>query len=142
MTPTLFLRIASVLSLIHCVLHTVGGVFGSPKHGAEEIAVIETMKSHHFEIAGSMRSYWDFFFGYGLLVTIVLFFLSVFFWQLASLARTNPAWMRPILIVFCLNFLAMSLVAWKYFFIAPAVVEILIAVSLALAFVKSSVTTS
>jgi hypothetical protein len=141
-TPTLFLRIASVLSLIHCVLHTVGGVFGSPKHGAEEIAVIETMKSHHFEIAGSMRSYWDFFFGYGLLVTIVLFFLSVFFWQLASLARTNPAWMRPILIVFCLNFLAMSLVAWKYFFIAPAVVEILIAVSLALAFVKSSVTTS
>jgi hypothetical protein len=124
------------------VLHTVGGVFGSPKHGAEEIAVIETMKSHHFEIAGSMRSYWDFFFGYGLLVTIVLFFLSVFFWQLASLARTNPAWMRPILIVFCLNFLAMSLVAWKYFFIAPAVVEILIAVSLALAFVKSSVTTS
>jgi hypothetical protein len=86
---------------------------------------------------GSMRSYWDFFFGYGLFVTIILFFLSVVFWQLGSLAKTNPAWIRPILAVFCLNFLAMSVVAWKYFFIAPAVVELLIALCLGLAFAKS-----
>ena len=50
MKPVLLLRIASVLSLIHCALHTVGGVFGRPRHGAEEIAVIETMKSHRFAL--------------------------------------------------------------------------------------------
>lgn len=61
-TPTLFLRIASILTVVHCVLHTFGGVLGSPKHGAEEIAVIETMKSHPFDVMGSVRSYWDFFF--------------------------------------------------------------------------------
>lgn len=137
MKPTLFLRIAAILSLIHCVLHTVGGVFGSPEHSPQEIAVIDAMKAHHFDFLGSMRSYWDFFFGYGLFITIVLFFLSVFFWQLASLAKTNPPWMRPILAVFCLNFVAMTVVSWKYFFIAPAVNEILIAVFLALAFAKA-----
>ena len=136
MKATLLLRIASVLTLIHCVLHTIGGVFGSPKHGVEEIAVVETIKSHHFDVMGSMRSYWDFFFGYGLFVTIVLLVNSVFFWQLATLSKTNPAWMRPILGLFCLNFLVMAIVSWKYFFIAPAVTELLIAACLALAFAK------
>ena len=137
MNATLFLRIAAVLSFIHCVLHTVGGVFGSPAHGAEEIAVIETMKSHHFDFLGSVRSYWDFFFGYGLFVTIILFIVAIVFWQLAGLAKTNPSAVRPIAAMFCLNFLAMAVVSWKYFFLAPAVTELLIAVCLALASAKS-----
>lgn len=134
MKATLFLRIAAILSFIHCVLHTVAGVFGSPQHGGEEIAVIETMKSHRFNFAGSMRSYWDFFFAYGLFVTIILFVFGVFFWQLASVAKTNPTWVRPVVAVFCFNFAAMAIVAWRYFFIFPAVTELLIAVCLALAF--------
>lgn len=88
-TPTLFLRIASILTVVHCVLHTFGGVLGSPKHGAEEIAVIETMKSHPFDVMGSVRSYWDFFFGYGLFVTIFLLGASVLFWQLGSFAKSK-----------------------------------------------------
>ena len=138
MKPALFLRIASGVTLLHCVLHTIGGVFVSPSHGAEEIAVIETMKSHRFDMMGSMRSYWDFFLGYGLFVTIVLLVLSIFFWQLASLAKTNPAWMRPILAVFCFNFIAMAIVSWRYFFIAPAIAELLIAVCLLVAAVRTS----
>jgi len=31
---------------------------------------------------GSMRSYWDFFFGYGLFVTIFLLAVAVLLWQL------------------------------------------------------------
>jgi hypothetical protein len=31
--PVVFLRIASVLTLIHAVLHTIGGVFGSVDPG-------------------------------------------------------------------------------------------------------------
>jgi hypothetical protein len=131
---TLFLRIASVLTLIHCVLHTVGGVFGTPKHGAEEIAVIEAMKSHRFDFLGSVRSYWDFFFGYGLFVTIALLVLSTFFWQLATFARTNPVWIRSVLVVFGLNFVGMTIVSWRFFFAGPAVVELLIAACLAVAY--------
>lgn len=134
MKPTALLRIAAVLTLIHCILHTVGGVFASPKHGAEELAVIETMKAHRFAVMGSMRSYWDFFFGYGLFVTIVLFVHALFFWQLAAFAKSNSAWLRPILGLFFFNFIAMAVVSWRYFFIGPAVTELLIAVCLAWAF--------
>ena len=135
MKPTLLLRIASVLSLLHCVLHTIGGVFGSPKHGAEEVAVIETMKTHHFAVMGSMRSYWDFLFGYGLFATIALLVEAILFWRLAAFAKTNPAWTRSIVGLFCFNFVGVAIiVSWKYFFIAPAVAELLIAACLALAF--------
>ena len=134
MKPALLLRIASLLSLLHCILHTAGGVFGSPKHGAEEIAVIETMKSHHFAVMGSVRSYWDFLFGYGLFVTIALLVQAILFWRLAAFAETNPAWTEPIVGLFCLNFVGVAIVSWKYFFIAPAVGELLIAACLALAF--------
>ena len=39
MKTTIFLRIAAVLTLIHSILHTVGGVFGKPLPGAAEQAV-------------------------------------------------------------------------------------------------------
>jgi hypothetical protein len=137
MKPTLLLRTASVLTMIHCLLHTIGGVFGAPKYGAEQISVIETMKAHQFNVFGSMRSYWDFFFGYGLFVTVFLFIQAIFFWQLAAWAKSNPVGVRFILALFCVNFLAMAIVSWRYFFIAPAVTELLIAVCLGMAYSRA-----
>ena len=138
MTATLFFRIASVLSLINCILHTVGGVFGSPQHGADEIAVIETMKSHRFDVMGSMRSYWDFLFGYGLFGTIGLLVQAILFWQLAAFAKTNAIWTRPIVALFFFNCIGVAIVSWKYFFIGPAVTQLLIAACLGLAFATAA----
>ena len=39
MKPATFHRIASVLTLIHAILHTIGGVFGKPMPGPAELAV-------------------------------------------------------------------------------------------------------
>jgi hypothetical protein len=130
MKATLFLRIASVLTIIHAILHTIGGVLSKPRNGAPEIAIIEAMKAQAFNVMGSMRTYWDFFFGYGLMVAVTLLVQGILFWQLGNIAKTNPQ-VRPIILLFCLNFLAVTIISWKYFFIAPAVTELLIAAFLA-----------
>ena len=93
------------------------------------------MKSHHFDVMGSMRSYWDFVFGYGLFITIGLIVQAVLFWQLSTLARTSPSSTKPIVGLFFLNCLGIAVVSWRYFFVGPAVAQLLIAVCLALAFV-------
>jgi hypothetical protein len=50
---TRVLRIASILTLLHCIGHTVGGVFGADAAPTpEEAAVIGAMKSHRFEMMG------------------------------------------------------------------------------------------
>jgi hypothetical protein len=134
MKATLYLRIASVLAIIHAILHTIGGMLSKPNNGAPEIAIIEAMKSRSFNVMGSMRTYWDFFFGYGWLVAITLLVQGILFWQLGTMAKTNAAPLRPIILLFCLNFRATTLVAFRYFFIAPAITELLIAAFLAGAF--------
>jgi hypothetical protein len=138
MTSTLFLRIASVLTLIHCVLHTIGGVLGKPRNGSEEIAVIDAMKSHQFNVMGSMRTYWDFFFGYGLGVTVDLLIQGILFWMLASLVKTSPTAVRPIAALFFIHYALLSVIAFKYFFIAPGITEVLIAASLAAAYLTTA----
>ena len=135
MKPATSLRIASVLTFVHCILHTIGGVLAPPSHGAEELAVVANMAAHRFEFMGSMRSYADFMLGYGLFVTIVLLVDAVVFWQLAALARTRPDGLRPVVAVFALGYVAIAIVSGRFFFIAPVVTELLIALCLAAAFV-------
>ena len=61
MRPSVFLRIASILTLLHGVAHTAGGVFGvDADQTPEEARVLQAMKSHRFDIMGSLRSFWDF----------------------------------------------------------------------------------
>jgi hypothetical protein len=136
LTASNFLRTASVLSIFNCAGHTTG-VFSAPKHGAAEIAVVETMKSYQLDVMGSMRSYWDFLFGYGLSVTITLLVQAILFWQLAALAKRNPACVRPIAALFFFNCTGIAIISWKYFFIGPAVSQLLIATCLGVAFVRA-----
>jgi hypothetical protein len=130
--PVLFLRIASVLTLIHAVLHTVGGVFGKVDPGPAAVAV-QAMKANQFPLMGNMRSYWEFYRGMGLAVTIFLTFEAVVFWQLGSLARTDANRLRPILATFAIAYLAMAVNSQIYFFLAPVIVEGLIAILLVMA---------
>jgi hypothetical protein len=131
---TLLLRIAAVLTLLHCIAHTYGGVLAGPRHGAEQIAVIDAMKSHKFNTAGSMRGYWDFYRGYALFVSFSFLAQAILFWQLANVAQAGAFALRGIIAVFFLEFIAFAALAIQYFFLPALVVEILIAISLALAF--------
>ena len=135
MRPSLFLRAASVLTLLHCISHTVGGVFGvDAAPTPEEATVITAMKSHRFEVMGSMRSFWDFFFGSGLIGSINFLVQAVLFWQLASFAKRGLKEIRPIIACFSLAYVGFAILAWNYIFVVPAILEVLIATCLALAF--------
>jgi hypothetical protein len=132
MRTVLFLRIASVLTLVHAALHTIGGVFGEAAPGAQQ-ATVAVMKANEFAVMGVMRSYWDFYMGLGLVVSVFLAVEGVVFWQLGSLAKTDALRLRPILATFLVGYLCAAVVSYRYFFAAPVVTEILIAVCLGLA---------
>jgi hypothetical protein len=136
MTAALLLRIASVLAFIHSVLHTIGGVFGKPAPGAQE-STLAIMKANQFPVMGQMRSYGDFYLGFGLFVTIALFAESVVFWQLSGLIKSDAARLRPILGTFVACYLGYAAIAFAYFFPPPGIIEILIAACLGLAMLRS-----
>ena len=130
--PVTFLRIAAVLTLIHAVLHTIGGVFGKIEPGPATAAV-EAMKANQFLLMGNLRTFWDFYRGLGLGITIFLTAEAVLFWQLASLAKTDARRLRPILATFTIAYAVFSLNSYTYFFLGPVITEILIAACLGMA---------
>jgi hypothetical protein len=136
MKPVLYLRIASVLTLIHSALHTIGGVFGKPAPGVAA-TTLETMKANAFPIMGVMRTHFDFLRGMGLAVTIFLTVEGIVFWQLGTLIKTDAARLRPIIATFLFAYLAMAVNSYAYFFVAPVVVEIVIAACLGMAIVTA-----
>jgi hypothetical protein len=134
--PVVFLRIAAILTFIHAILHTVGGVFGRIEPGAATIAV-QAMKTNQFLLLGHVRSFWDFYRGLGLAATISLTSESIVFWQLASLAKTEAGRVRPILITFAVAYAVFAVNSYTYFFFGPVIVEILIAACLGMAIVTA-----
>lgn len=133
MTKTVvFLRIAAVLTFIHAVLHTIGGVFGKVGPGPESIAVA-AMQANEFLVMGNMRSFWAFYRGLGLTVTILLTAEAVLFWQLGSLAKSDARKLRPILATFLVAYAVLAVNSNMYFFFGPVITEILIAACLGFA---------
>lgn len=126
MKAVTWLRSASVLTLIHAITHTIGGVYGPAAPGPQEIAV-SAMKSNIFPVMGSMRSQWDFYHGMGLAVTIFLTAEAIVFWLLGNAVRKNPTDLRGVLAAFLLGYLALAIVSMRYFFLPPVIVELLIA---------------
>jgi hypothetical protein len=136
MRTVLFLRIASVLTLVHAVLHTIGGVFGGAAPGAQQAAVT-AMQINQFQVMGVTRTFWDFYMGLGLAGSVSMTVEAVVFWQLGSLAKTDALRLRPILATFLIGFLGVAVVSYRYFFVAPVITEILIALCLGLAIVAA-----
>ena len=72
MNASILYRIASVLLVLFAVGHTVGFLQIDPGWGVD--AMVKEMKSIRFDVLGSNRTYWDFYVGFGLFVSIFLVF--------------------------------------------------------------------
>ncbi|MCU1226555.1 MAG: hypothetical protein JWQ42_4648 [Edaphobacter sp.] len=129
MKTALLLRGASVLALLHGVMHTIGGVFGEAAPGAQQTAV-SAMKANQFDAMGATRTYWDFFMGFGLFITVSFLVQAVVFWQLAAMAKVDAVRTRPIVMAFCVGYVAYAVLSWRYFFVVPVVFELVIAACL------------
>ena len=117
MTTTLLLRIASVISLVFTVGHTLGGLRKWSPMGENE--VLKAMAEVRFDTMGANRSYLDFFMGFGWSISVLMLMQTVLLWQLASLARADLASVRPMIAVFGLATLAAGVIAWRFIFPVP-----------------------
>jgi hypothetical protein len=138
MNAATILRIAAALAALQGTAHGALFMLAKPRHGAAEVAVIAVMKSNRFEFGGAMRSYWDFYFGYGLEAAAVCLVEAVLFWQLARIADSQPALVRPAVALFVLASLGHALLMARYFFALPFVFDLMIAACLGWAFVAAA----
>lgn len=123
---------ASIISLIFTLGHTAGGLRKWSPMGENE--VLRAMTAVRFDTMGAKRSYLDFFMGFGWSISVAMVMQTVLLWQMASLARTNPASVRPMIAVIALATLASGVIAWRFIFPVPALFSIALLIPLAAAF--------
>jgi hypothetical protein len=126
MKASAFYRIAAGLLLLFDAGHTSGFPWSDPKWGVD----LGPMRSTHFYIMGFSRTYWDFYVGFGLFVSVFLLLAVVLAWQLGRLPSESLALMRGTAWAFALCFAAITVLSWKYFFVIPIVSSIVITVCL------------
>ena len=132
MTTTVLLRVASVISLLFTAGHTLGGLKQWSPMGDND--VLRAMTAVRFDTMGANRSYLDFYMGFGWSISVAMLLQTVLLWQMASLARTDAARVRPMIAVFVLATLAGAIIAWRFIFPVPALFSTVLLVALVAAY--------
>jgi len=126
--PSVFYRIAAVLLLLWTIGHTLGFRQSDPKWGVD--ALIASTQSIRFDTQGFSRSYWDFFVGFGLFVSVFLFFTAVLTWQLGGLNRDTLRLMPVLTWTLATCFIGLTVLSWMYFFTLAVVFSAVISLCL------------
>ena len=84
----LALRLTAVVALLQGLGHAALFISAKPRHGAAEAAVIGAMRSQSFDFGGfAPHSYWDLYYGYGLLAVVFALFIAAALWLTSGLAE-------------------------------------------------------
>ena len=131
MPPKWLYRLAAILLVLFTLGHTTGFRQVDPGWGID--AMVAQMKGLSFDVLGARRTYWDFFVGFGLFVSVLQLFAAVVAWQLAGL---DPPALKRLLLIrwgFALAFAVVAGLSWLYFFPVPLGFSLAITLCLALA---------
>jgi hypothetical protein len=135
MKASLLYRIASILLILFALGHTLGFRRLDPRWKLDSI--IAALRSTHFEVQGLNRTYWDFYVGFGLFVTVLLLFAALLAWQLGGLSKEHLSAMPIITWGLAGCFVVVTFLSWKYFFIVPVIFSCVVTISLILAAVAA-----
>jgi len=131
MSVSLLYRVSSGLLVLFSLGHTAGFRRVDPRWGAD--TVVGAMHTTRFDVQGFSRTYWDFYTGFGLFVTVFLLFAAVLAWQLGGLPRDRLMLLPVLRWALAMCSVGVAILSWKYFFIAPGVFSSAVALCLVLA---------
>jgi hypothetical protein len=134
-SPVALIRLCSILFFLLMVGHMSAYPWTST-HGVQESQLVDSMKSVEFNFFGERSAYWSLYFGWGLLVGVLLFTLAIILWLLSDLARRAPRHLGLITGVISASCLVGAYLSFRFFFIPPIVFFLAICVILLTATVQ------
>ena len=128
MSARILYRISSGLLVLFALGHTIGFRHVDTSWNAD--AVVAGMRSVSFYVQGFHRSYWDFFTGFGLFVSVFFVFAAVLAWQFGSMSLERLSAIPVQRWSFAICFVIIAVLSWRYFFLVPDVLSTLAALCL------------
>lgn len=123
MKATWWYRGSSLLLVLFAAGHTLG--FRRTDAWPDAVKpVVAGMQTVYFPADGFLRSYWDFYVGFGLFVTVMMLFAAVVAWQMAGLPQETLSRMKLIRWSLAIALAVITGMTWRYFFLAPLVFSV------------------
>jgi len=122
-------RIAAVLIVLFDLGHSLAYPWSDPAWGVD----LRSVQSSHFNVLGFSRTYWDFYVGSGLSISVFLLLGAMLAWQLGNIPRQTFPLLRMTAWGLTLCFAALTVLNVRYFFTIPIVMSAVITVFLAAA---------
>lgn len=126
--PSVLYRIASGLLVLFAIGHTLGFRQTDPQWGVESL--VASMRTIRFDVQGFSRTYWDFFVGSGLFVSVFLLFAAILAWQLGGLGQQTLRLLSVVGWALAILFVGVTILSWIYLFIVPVIFSALISLCL------------
>jgi hypothetical protein len=124
MKASTWFRVVSGLFAFFALSHTLG-FLKPPAGGSPAAPVYDAMQRVHFPAMGFMRSYLDFYRGFGLSVSLEFIVLAALAWQVASLTMRHPREAMPLAVTLVVGCVGTAVISMAYFFAAPMVVSMM-----------------
>jgi hypothetical protein len=131
MNSAVLYRVSAILLVVFAGGHTIGFRRVDSRWGID--AVVSGMQTTRFDVQGMSRTYWGFYVGFGLFVTVLLLFAAALAWQLSRLPAEVLRAIPLLTWGFALSFIAVTYLSWRYFFPAPVIFSAVIALCLVVA---------
>jgi len=120
MKPVMWFRALAVVLALFALGHAVG-----TRHAVttdtREAAVISAMNGFRVPVMGFERTYWEFYRGFSVFITVLLAALMVIAWQLGGLSRRDARGALPIATTVLVACVGQLILAFVYFFTAPII---------------------
>lgn len=115
--------LAGILALF-ALGHTLGTAVPKVTRGAAEAATFAAMQRFRFPVMGYERTYWEFYRGFALSISVLLAAMAVVAWQLATIAERDPRRALPMAVTLAVACAAQLAISRAFFFGAPIVMSL------------------
>ncbi len=129
-------RLAAYVLVFFAYGHTFGAVIGTPQFNAESAAVASAMKTVHFVAQGADCTWYGFYRGFGIFVSIFFVFSALMAWHLGGRTVEERRVFAPVTWALFVAFAGSIVTSWVYFFPAPIVFSTLVTALLGYASVR------
>jgi hypothetical protein len=128
---SLVLRLTALVALVQAIGHGALFLTARPASGSAADRVISAMRSESFDYGLlGFRTYWDMYFGYGIITIVLALGLAALIWVAAGIGNLRQQ--RQLVAVIGAIVAAHAVVVFKYFFLLPFVFDLVVLVGLCL----------
>lgn len=143
-SPVVLMRVSSILLFLTMFGHAAAYPWTSTTRDPRETMLVESMKDTPYvffsqtpyRLFGERTSYWGLYFGWGLLVPVLLLALAVVVWILADLSHVSSRKVGAIAGVLSLASLVGACISFRFFFTPPVLTYSVICILLMTAAVQ------